>query len=271
MRKRNLSTVNPSKDPEAWYLLGVAALESGAVDGAVHAFLRTVELGAQDSLRALSAAEQLASAGARSEAERILRRALARSPHRCDLRDALVLLLIDDGRERTALAEVASALRAESEDVSLRLLAATAYERLGQPDNAVDQLLFVTSRLPGHLQANRRLGALLADRGDFAGSIRCWRQVVARTGSSDHEALTMLGRQLSLAGEHSEALRILYDVAAMHPAMASAQANLGMALLAAGHVPEAMRAFSRVLELDASWPRQTTRTVRPLLRAAVSS
>jgi tetratricopeptide (TPR) repeat protein len=203
---------------------------------------------------ALEAAGRLSGAGARHRAERLLRRALARSPHRADLRDALVLLLIDDGRERTALAEVATALLAEPENIALRLLAATAYDRLGQREAAIDQLTFIITRHPSQPEANRRLAVLLAERGDLAGSIHCWRQVVAQAGAADHEALTMLGRQLSRAGEHAEALRILYDVAAMQPALASAQANLGMALLAAGHLPEAMRAFSRVLELDAGWP-----------------
>jgi tetratricopeptide (TPR) repeat protein len=262
---------NSSKDPEAWYLLGVASLQSGTLENAVRAFLRTVELAPEGSDRALSAAEQLARAGGRAQAERILRRALARSPWRADLRDALVLLLIDDGRERTALAEVAAALLAEPDGVSLRLLAATAYDRLGQRDNAIDQLAFVTARLPAHPEANHRLGVLLAEQGDLAGSIRCWRQVVAQAGATNHEALTMLGRQLSRAGEHVEALRILYDVAAVQPALASAQADLGMALLAAGHLPEAMRAFSRVLELDAGWPHPARRTARPRRGAAVSS
>jgi tetratricopeptide (TPR) repeat protein len=250
-----------SRDPQAWYLLGVAALQSGTLEGAVQAFLRTVEL-APGSERALSAAEELAVAGARSGAERILRRARALNPHRADLRDALVTLLIEDGRERAALAEVAAALAVEPDDVSLRLLAATAYDRLGQPDHAIDELVSITARHPGHAEANRRLGTLLAEKGDLAGSIRCWRQVVAQAGAADHEALTTLGRQLSLAGEHAEALRILYDVAATHPALASAQANLGMALLAAGRNPEAICAFSRVLALDAAWPRPV-RAVRP--------
>src|SRR5690349_11638117 len=109
------TAVSASKDPEAWYLLGVASLQSGTIEGAVQAFLRTVELAPAGCRRALTAAEQLAGAGARSGAERILRRALALHPHRADLRDALVLLLIDDGRERAALAEVAAALLARPE------------------------------------------------------------------------------------------------------------------------------------------------------------
>jgi Flp pilus assembly protein TadD len=70
----------------------------------------------------------------------------------------------------------------------------------------------------------------------------------ARCALADHEAMTIAGRQLSLTGQHREALRLLYDVAAMHPERASAHANLGLALLAAGHVQEAVRAFSRAIE-----------------------
>jgi len=252
--KRTQSVEKRPNDPEAWYLQGVAALEAGRIDGAVHAFLRAVELAPDGCEHALAAAAQLSRTGARREGELILRRALTRFPARPELRDGLVLLLIDDGRERVALAEATIALRADPEAISLRLLAATAYERLGQADNAIEQLASITARLPTHVEANRRLGTLLAETGDFAGALHCWRQVVAQRGAADHEALTTLGRQLSAAGEHREALRILYDVAAMKPALASAHANLGMALLASGHVQEAVRSFRRILELDAAWP-----------------
>jgi protein O-GlcNAc transferase len=256
-------TRNTLSDLEAWYLLGVASLQSGTLEGAVQAFLRGVDLQPKGSGRVLSAAEQLAEAGARSGTERILRRAWALNPHRSDLRDALVTLLIEDGRARAALAEVAAAQTANPGDVSLRLLAATAYDRLGQRDNAIDQLLLITARDAGHPEANRRLGALLAQKGDLAGSIKCWRQVVAQAGEIDHEALTTLGRLLSLAGEHDEALRILHDVAAAQPALVSAQVNLGMGLLAAGRLSEALQAFSRVLALDATWPHPDRPAERP--------
>jgi protein O-GlcNAc transferase len=259
-------TRNTLSDLEVWYLLGVASLQSGTLEGAVQAFLRGIDLAPKGPGRVLSAAEQLAEAGARSGTERILRRAWALNPHRSDLRDALVTLLIEDGRARAALAEVAAAQVANPGDVSLRLLAATAYDRLGQRDNAIDQLLLITARDPGHPEANRRLGALLAQKGDLAGSIQCWRRVVAQA-ETDHEALTTLGRLLSLAGQHVEALRILHDVAAAQPALVSSQVNLGMGLLAAGRLSEAMQAFSRVLTLDASWPNP----VRPADRPARSA
>jgi len=244
-----------SGDPEAWYLLGVAALEGDRINEGVYALMHAVELAPQDSERALAAAKELVGAGCPAEAERILRGVLAQSPDRADVREALVRLLIDNGRGRVALEELTRALKADPEDIGLRLLAATAHERLGESDHAVRQLSFVTAQDPGHLEANRRLGPLLADRGDVAGAIYCWRQVVAQAGSEDLEALTMLGMQLSHAGEHVEALRILYDVAARQPEDAAAHANLGMALVASGKIHEAVRAFRRTVELDAAWPR----------------
>src|SRR5437879_4151337 len=84
---------------------------------------------------------------------------------------------------------------------------------VGELDLAVDQLGFVIAQDPRQDDANRRLGVLLAHRGDLVGSIRCWRQVVAGAGGADLGALTALGLRLSNAGEHAEALQILYDVA----------------------------------------------------------
>jgi predicted Zn-dependent protease len=122
-----------TKDPEARYLRTVFVPESDTLEGAVQGFLRAVELAPESAQRALLVARQLAGAGARIEAELVLRRALARCPHRSDLRQALVRLLVDDGREGQALAELAAAVRVEPEDISLRLTVDRIRERLGRP------------------------------------------------------------------------------------------------------------------------------------------
>src|SRR2546427_90401 len=121
MNRERIDTVlKLSEDPEAWYHLGVDALDAGRIHEAIYALFHAVELEPAASERALAAAGQLARAGCPAEAERLLRGILALEPQRADVRDALVRLLIDSGRERVALEDVARALRADPDNIALR-------------------------------------------------------------------------------------------------------------------------------------------------------
>jgi Flp pilus assembly protein TadD len=119
--KLSTAIVESTNRREAVQFRGDMALEPRTLGGAVQAFMRTVELAPESAQRAQLVAGQLAGAGARIEAELVLRRALARWPHRLDLREALVRLLIDDGRQGQALDVLAAAVRVKPEDLSLRL------------------------------------------------------------------------------------------------------------------------------------------------------
>jgi Flp pilus assembly protein TadD len=127
--KPNTVVMNTTNDSEASHLRGVVALESGPLQGAVQSFLRAVELAPESAQRALLVARQLAGAGAPIEAEVVLRRALGRSPDRLDLREALVRLLMADGRQGQALDELAATVRDLPEDLGLRHMAAAIDER----------------------------------------------------------------------------------------------------------------------------------------------
>jgi len=127
--KPNTVVMNTTNDSEASHLRGVVALESGTLQGAVQNFLRAVELAPESAQRALLVSRQLAGAGARIEAELVLRRALGRSPDRLDLREALVRLLMADGRQGQALDELAATVRDLPEDLGLRHMAAAIDER----------------------------------------------------------------------------------------------------------------------------------------------
>ena len=128
--KPNTVVVNTTKDSQASHLRGFVALESGTLQGAVQSFLRAVELAPDSAQRALLMSRQLSGAGARIEAEVVLRRALARCPDRLDLREALVHLLMEDGRQGQAMDELAATARVLPEDLSLRRMAADIQERL---------------------------------------------------------------------------------------------------------------------------------------------
>src|SRR3954447_1486989 len=91
---------------EAWFALGVAAVEASRFDEAKYALVHAVELAPRDVDRALSAGWQLASSGCVPEAERIFRSVLALHPDRLDVRMGLAQVLLMSGEERAALEEV---------------------------------------------------------------------------------------------------------------------------------------------------------------------
>jgi Flp pilus assembly protein TadD len=247
-RKRFEAVRSISGDPEAWYVLGLASVDSGRLDEATYALLHAVELAPRAVGRALSAAQRLSQAGCHGGAERILRRVLVQASDRSDVRLALIQLLLDTDQNRGALEEVGRALDLEPESAELRLLAAAAHDRLAEPERAADQLVLVLARDPDHLEANRRLGELLARRGDRQGALACWQRVVDLTGFEDPEAVTLLGIELSHRGEHQEAVALLSEVA--ERGGAPGHANLGMAELAADRIEQAVETFRRALELD---------------------
>src|SRR5436190_24174083 len=81
-------------DSEAWYALGVAAVEAGRTDEAVYALCHSVELAPEDGERALAAADQLVRAGSQAEAEKIYRRAIELAPERVEARVGVIRLLL---------------------------------------------------------------------------------------------------------------------------------------------------------------------------------
>jgi Flp pilus assembly protein TadD len=235
---------------EAWFALGVAAVEASHLDEAKYALMHAVELAPRDVDRALSAGWQLATAGCPAEATRVFRGVLARHPQRLDVRVGLAQVLLMSGEARAALEEMTIALREEPRQPALRLLAADAHDRLDEPARAMEQLQAILGEDVDHPEANRRLAGLLARAGDRPGAIRCWRRLVVGANGEEREARTMLGIELSRDGQHDEALAILQDVAARDQASGAARANLGMALLAAERAEEAVDAFLAALELE---------------------
>ena len=252
LRETVRSTPN---DAGAWFALAVAALDAGEVGEARFAFTQSVYLAPYALSQAVSAADLLAQAGSRPEAEHLLRRVLERSP---DFREAqlrLGQLLLDMGREAQAAAELGAALANRPQDVDLHLLAATAHERAGALTAASEHLAAVLEVDPHHLEAGRRLGTLLGQLGDTEGAVRCWRRLVARTEGRDLDALTGLGISLSSNAQHDEALQILKDVARRRGRSASTLSDLGMALSAAGRIEEAAAAFERALQIEPQSPQ----------------
>ena len=158
------------------------------------------------------------------------------------------LLKSDDDAE--ALQALALAIRQRPRDVSLRVLASDACERLGALPEAAAHLSAVLLVEPNQIAANRRLAGLLYELGDIRGAIRCWRRLVAATSEEDSDSQMLLAVALCTDGQYEEAIELLTRLGNTHGPDAVTLANLGMALLAAGRQEEASAALTRAVTLD---------------------
>jgi hypothetical protein len=207
-----------SRDPQAWYLLGVAALQSGTLEGARPGLPPHRRAGAGVGARALGGGGARGGGGPVGCGAHPAPGAGA-EPNRADLRDALVTLLIRGWPgarppwprwpPRWRWSPTTSRSGCWRHRLRSARPVGPRHRRAGLHHRAA------TPATPRPTAAWGRSWPRMGDLGwvDPVAGGRWW----PRPGAADHEALTTLGRQLSLAGEHAEALRILYDVAATHP------------------------------------------------------
>jgi Flp pilus assembly protein TadD len=147
------------------------------------------------------------------------------------------------------LKKLRSDVQRRPDDVQGWLALGTRALETGELEEARHALNRVLERVPNHPDANRSLARVLGYLGDTRSSILCWQRVVSLTGADDFEALTMLAINLSTESQHDRAVAILSDVAKRSRTCA-AHADLGMALLAARRLDEALMAFGKAREID---------------------
>jgi Flp pilus assembly protein TadD len=120
----------------------------------------------------------------------------------------------------------------------------------GSLDEAREAIERVLGHAPDHPGAHRMLAVIQSQLGKTAEAIASWRRAVELSGGDDVEVLSRLGMALSTDGQHEEAVRILVEVAERRGIASVAQADLGMALLAAQRPNDALAAFRRACDLD---------------------
>jgi Flp pilus assembly protein TadD len=147
------------------------------------------------------------------------------------------------------LKKLRSEVQRRPDDIHAWLALGSAAMESGALEEARHALSRVLERVPNHPDANRNLASVLGQLGDMRSSILCWQRVISLTGPEDFEALTMLAIAYSTEGHHDQAVEILSDVAARRRTSA-ANADLGMALLAARRLDQALTAFGRARDLD---------------------
>jgi tetratricopeptide (TPR) repeat protein len=135
----------------------------------------------------------------------------------------------------------------------LRLLRAVGLGAAGESEAALREVEEVLRRDGGLYDALVLRARILGERGDTAGCVAAWQEVVATSPadpSTRSTALTGYGLALSAARRHDEAVEILGRAAREEPSAATPYLNLAFALLAAGQLGPAERAVKRALTLE---------------------
>jgi len=169
--------------------------------------------------------------GQRDEAERQVRLALARNPHRLDSHRLLVEVL-------SAGAHPAQALAAARTLVNLA---------------------------PHDAPAFRRLAELLGAAGEPAAAVSAL-ETALRLEPDHPRALNNLGRFLTTLDQTAKAIAVLERALAVQPAYPAALVNLGVARSRAGELPQAILHYRRALELNTRLPEAWSNLAGALAR-----
>ncbi len=168
-------------------------------------------------------------AGAPSEAERFLRRALVREPGRLEARFSLARTLYSTGRVDAAVEELNRVLAAEEQNAAAGLASGL------------------------RASAHEMLGAIQASKGDFPAAVAAYRTSLQErpANAGAHLALAEL-----FAGEQrfSDAAAHLAAAVRLDPGSAPARFNLAVLLAHLGRQEEAIEHYRAAAQLDPSDP-----------------
>jgi len=174
------------------------------------------------------------------------------------LRTPKALLTMGDaswqgGDAATAARFYEAAVRAAPQDPVPAFRLGRALQAMGAHKAAADQFRRVLELQPNDTEAKRQLANTLISLDDPQGSIKLYREVIAKSG--DHRAFNGLGVALDMTGKHQEALAAYRAGLAKQPESLSLKNNLALSMAISGQYENA----AKVLRNVASDPRSTAR------------
>jgi len=140
------------------------------------------------------------------EAEKAFDRAVEIEPDDVGALLQRARLLAVRGAKDRALADIEKVLETAPDDATARLLRARVHQQAGDADKALADLEEVLRNEPDLASALELRGLIAAEQGDYAAAIRDFRRLVARTGD-DPVVLTQLGTLYLAAKQPREAIR----------------------------------------------------------------
>lgn len=161
------------------------------------------------------------------------------------------LALAATGRDRyqEAVSHCRTALDAMQDFHDARYLLAHCLRRLGNVDEAVQELKLVVSKAPDHAAANAELGELLYDERQFADAFPVLRRVAA-LHPDDAQAWFRLGYCCEQLGMLQEAADAYAAAARKAPGSSEVRVNWARVLGSLGQAGEALEHFAEAIRMD---------------------
>src|SRR6478672_4966466 len=227
------------QNADLWFLLGYAARLGAAYRLSLQAYQRGLDR-KPSSVQGLSGmAQTYARMGRYTEAQDLLKKALAANPKSAtDLQLAGELALNSDANTALDLLKRADAVKT---DARTELLIARAYQKLNQPDAYKSYLTRAQNRAPNDPNVLRAVAAFYRDTGNFNESIAVLQKVTRK----NPDALAELGYTYGLAGKKTEAAEAYTQAANRLPKEPGLQLSAAQALVNIGKFDQAASFLDR--------------------------
>jgi tetratricopeptide (TPR) repeat protein len=285
---RQILAIQPNQ-ADALHLLGVLAHQVGREDAALELIQRAIVLRPNTADHHNNLGLVLAAQGKLDQAIAAYRHALTLRPHHPDAQYNLGLALSEKGLWDLAIEELKRTADSRPGDAGVQRSLARTLRRAGRLEAAISvyrNALGLPADQVFRVQTLKELGDTLVDHQQAAAAVSVYRQALDLTAPSPEllnnlgnalkdtgraeEAIACFERALTMMGEHSDAAKVLVNLAdalhhqrdfprsadvcrralALRPAFAAAHNHLGKALAGMGRMDEALAEYQRTLEID---------------------
>jgi len=192
-----------------------------------------------------------------SDAEALLRRAIAEDPTDAEAHTLLAFALLYQGRATDALLEAQAAVRFAPDDPSGHYAGAIILTEMGKYDEALSAIRAAIRLVPEMPRYHAVMGNIYLRQ-------RKWQQALdaaeigLRFDSENIQCNNIRAMALVKLGRQDEAGQSLEAILALNPENAMTHANQGWALLHSGHHEQALEHFREALRLNPQlgWARE---------------
>jgi tetratricopeptide (TPR) repeat protein len=233
---------------DAWYLLGVIALQTRRVELSAELFARAIALKPDHAEAHNNRGAALANSGRHEEALSHYDTVIALKPDHAAAFTNRGASLAKLGRLEEALSSYDRAIALKPDLAEAHTNHAAALANLGRPEEALASCDRAIGLMPDHAGAHYNRGNALRDLERFKDAVSSYDHVIALT-PNHAGAHNNRGAALAQLGRTVEALSSFDRAIALQPDAAEAYNNQGAALADLGRLEEALSSYDRAIAL----------------------
>ncbi|MDF1565586.1 MAG: tetratricopeptide repeat protein [Deltaproteobacteria bacterium] len=235
-----------------WYNLGAIREHKGDVSGARTAYRQALQVKADFTEASANLTALLVRQDKIEEAERDLRRRIARYPAELEFRNLLAGILVVRGGQKNldaAFTEARKVLKADERNVGAMIVLGQVFYEQGKLELAGSVLENAVQIDPSHAQAHNLRGFVFLAQKERDKAFQAFKRA-AELRPDFPEAHINYGAFLNQAQSFDEAVQELELAVKYAPKRPDAHLNLGNAYRGAGEHQKALAEYKRVQELD---------------------